>query len=108
MGIFLGRVFVAQIVIASCHGAQSSHVPCLPLCCHPSVDPSFPLSPLIPLLPPPSLPPSLPPSHQVTSGVTAVSEELKKYDSGRKFKYSELKGKQSPPGIDVTVKEVLL
>lgn len=42
---------------------------------------------------------------QVTSGVTAVSEELKKYDEGRKFKYEELKGK-CPTGVDPTHKEV--
>ena len=43
---------------------------------------------------------------QITAGVTSVTEELKKYDEGRKFKYSELKGKQVPAGIDATQKEV--
>ena len=41
------------------------------------------------------------------SGVTAVAEELKKYDDSRKFKYEELKGKNNcPTGVDASRKEV--
>ena len=44
---------------------------------------------------------------QVSEGVTAVAEELKKYDDSRKFKYEELKGKDKcPTGVDPSRKEV--
>ena len=44
---------------------------------------------------------------QVSEGIIAVAEELKKYDDNRKFKYEELKGRNNcPTGIDVTRKEV--
>ena len=44
---------------------------------------------------------------QVSEGVIAVAEELKKYDDNRKFKYVELKGRHNcPTGVDVTRKEV--
>ena len=44
---------------------------------------------------------------QVSEGVTAVADELKKYDDNRKFKYEELKGRHNcPTGVDVTRKEV--
>ena len=45
---------------------------------------------------------------QVSEGVTAVAEELKKYDESCKFKYEELKGKDKcPTGVDPSRKEVL-
>lgn len=38
-----------------------------------------------------------------------MADELKKYDDNRKFKYEELKGRNnSPTGVDVTRKEVIL
>ena len=43
---------------------------------------------------------------QVSEGVTAVAEELKKYDDSRKFKYDELKGSRCPTGVDASRKEV--
>ena len=43
---------------------------------------------------------------QVSEAVTAVAEELKKYDDSRKFKYDELKGNQCLTGVDATRKEV--
>ena len=44
---------------------------------------------------------------QVTEGVTAVAEELKKYDDSRKFKYEELKDKNKCPScVDALRKEV--
>ena len=43
---------------------------------------------------------------QLSEGVTAVAEELKKYDDRHKFKYEELKGKNCPTGVDASRKEV--
>ena len=45
---------------------------------------------------------------QVTAGVTAVMDELSKYDESRKYDYADLKGGNCPTGVDPTKKEVRL
>ena len=43
---------------------------------------------------------------QVTSGVTTVASELKKYDGNQKYSYDQLKATPLPPGVDASLKEV--